>query len=47
MVRLKASSYRVPDAENRVRQLKQLDFVALCENSAVRARVHVLDVAKS
>ena len=34
-------------AGNRARQLKPLDFVALCEKSAVRARVHALGVAKS
>ena len=41
------ASFRVAGAGNRVRQLKPLDFVALCEKSAVRARVRVLGVAKS
>ena len=34
-------------AGNRARQLKSLDFVALCEKSAVRARVPAFGVAKS
>ncbi len=35
------ASFCVAGAGNRVRQVKPLDFVALCENSAVRARVRV------
>ena len=41
------ASFCVAGAGNRVRQVKSLDFLALCENSAVRARVHALGVAKS
>ena len=40
-------SFCVAGAGNRARQLKQLDFVALCENSAMRARVHAFGVVKS
>ena len=39
--------FRVAGAGNRARQLKLLDFVALCEKSAVRVRDDVLGVAKS
>ena len=41
------ASFCVAGAGNRALQLKQLDFVAPCENSALRARVHALGVAKS
>ena len=41
------ASFCVAGAGNRARQLKLLDFVALCEKSAVRARVRALGVAKS
>ena len=41
------ASFCVAGAGNRARQLKPIDFVALCEKSAVRARVRALGVAKS
>ena len=41
------ASFCVAGAGNRARHLKQLDSVAQCEKSALRARVHALGVAKS
>ena len=41
------ASFCVAGAGNRARQVKLLDFVALCEKSAARVRIDVLGVVKS